>query len=168
MTRKPTCLLYTFMLAFGLVAGFASNAFSWYQLQHGSACSVAFGSPSNFVGWGNTSSDAALYLNCSMPDSNHFPKAAARADDKVAVYVRDGHPDQSILASRCVEWWSIDGASCGSSDISENTGTQSLNPPNSDQWYWTVTDDHFGYVLVVLPRKFNSATSIIKGITDVD
>ena len=164
MFRRSYCVLLLSTLLAGVVVGHTTTAFSLYQRQHGSFCSVAQGSPSNFVDRANISSAGFIVLGCSMPDSHIYPKESAH----VGVFVRDGHPSESIVAARCTEFSFSEGGDCGAAVFTVGTGTQGLNPPSTDNLYWQDADgNEVPYVQVTLPRMSGSSKSIIKGTTGV-
>ena len=163
MSRRSCYVLWLSTVVCGLLVGHASTALSSYQRQHGSFCSVALGSPANFVHGANISTTGPIAVGCSMPDSHLYPMASAY----VAVYVTAGHGTDNVLAYRCTEFSASEGATCGHSAISAGSGTQALNPPSTNNDFWQEAEgNEYPFVLVLLPRV-GASTSIIKGITGV-
>lgn len=173
MQTRRYLAFYLSSLAFGLSFGSALSAHSWYTRQHGSACRVAIGPPTNLIEWGNDSTGNSLVLGCAVPDNSLAPKENTGT---LVVAVDDFSGGNAVSAFRCVELYNADGGTCGVSEMScksdnplclAGKGLDFIKTPN-DSVFSTDNGAHFAYVGIVLPPKEAGARSKVKGIFNTD
>lgn len=140
----------------GLVAHAKVSQAAFFEQRDASYCELTAGSPTAMQNGCNTSTAGSVILSCPVADTTAAPKTsitalAVRYDDQSTTF---------LSASRCVNFMSATGGSCGAQVTSSN-GIGSMNPATFASWN-TV---NFGYVQVLIPPKVGAAQSCIKGYT---
>jgi len=141
----------------GLLA-YANVARAAYFFEHRDAsyCTLTAGSTTANQYGCNTSTAGSIILACPVSDNTSLPKASyqtfnARVEDRTT---------STILLSRCVNFFSATGVSCGG-QVSSADGISYLNPPTFANWN-TV---NYGFIQVTIPPKVGASQSCIKGYT---
>jgi hypothetical protein len=159
MTRRA-CILFSVSMVLGAGLFYVVKAHAFFRRLSPHAC---WQNPAGaltgtaFAGGGaaylsNTSTSAATFLFCPIPDDTNLPKNTIRtinAHGRTATGVASPHAG----LAQCVVFWDQLGSDCGATLETTATGVWTLAPPVNVVWSQTDSSHSAGfpYVTVTLP-----------------